>query len=277
MSWDEQDYGRAQGEERPRDAKIDAAKKLVLEFLSNHTGVFYIKQLQVLLEGNFYHWIVGRAVGELIDEDAVGSQKVPLKNGKAVFLFKRSLRYRQRRIKKAVQVIQKYSLQEVSRGSGEWAENLFLVALMAHGFAFASRDISEQRNTKRYAGQEWPETMHQLDFIVARDGIAYGAEVKNTWDYIPPNELRVKQRMCEFLGLKPLFIWRYAPKSYMWKIIQGGGYGMIFKTHIFPPTHKALAEEISMVLRLECDCPRRIPDGILERFVKWHQKKALRT
>jgi hypothetical protein len=53
MSWDEQDYGTAQGEERARDAKIDAAKKLVLEFLSNNDGVFYIKQLQVYWKGFF--------------------------------------------------------------------------------------------------------------------------------------------------------------------------------------------------------------------------------
>jgi hypothetical protein len=273
VSWDDEDFGLTRETERPRDPKIDGAKKLVLDFLTKNEGVFYIKQLQVLLEGDYYHWIVGRAVGELLEERAIGSQEESLKTGKAVFLFRRGLRYRQRPIKTAKRIIEEYSLQEVSRGCGEWAENLFLVALMAHGFSFASSDIAEQRNTRRYADKQWSETMHQLDFIVARDGIVYGAEVKNTWDYIPPSELRLKQRMCEFFGIKPLFIWRFAPKSYMWEIIEGGGYGMIFKAHIFPPTQQKLVEKIKGVLNLECDCPRRIPDGILQRFVNWHVKK----
>lgn len=273
VSWEEDSPSEPPGE-RPRDRKIDEAKKLVLRFLSDNEGVFYIKQLQVLLEENFYHWIVGRAVGELIDDDAIGSQEVARKNGKAVFVFRKALRYRQRRIKKAVQVIEKFSAQEVARGCGESAENLFLVAFMAHGFAFASTDISEQRNTRKYAGKVWAATNHELDFIIARDGIAYGAEVKNTWDYIPRNEMRMKQLMCRFLGVKPLFIWRFAPKNYMWEIIKGGGYGMIFKTHIFPSTHKALVEEIKSVLDLDCDCPRRIPDGILQKFVSWHKRSV---
>ena len=271
MSWDEEDWASPDQGERPRDRKIDGAKALISDFLSrNKRAVFYIKQLQVLLEGTYYHWIVGRAVGELIDEGAVGHQEVALKHGRAVFLFNRSLRYRQRQIRKVERIIDKYSQEEVSRGCGAWAENLFLVALMQHGFGFASKDVREQRNTRAYNGKEWTLTKHELDFIVARDGVAYGAEVKNTWDYIPPEELRLKQQMCEFLGIRPLFIWRFAPKSYMWEIIQSGGYGMIFKAHIFPPTHELLAREIRTVLGLECDAPRRIPDGILKRFVNWH-------
>lgn len=145
---------------------------------------------------------------------------------------------------------------------------------MQYGFGFGSAEVNEQRNTRSYGGKEWKETAHNLDFIMGRDGIVYGAEVKNTWDYIPPEELRIKQEMCEFLGVKPLFIWRFAPKSYMYEIIKRGGYGMIFKAHIFAPMDVALVRAIREVLGLECDSPSRIPDSILERFVKWHRNTA---
>ena len=81
------------------------------------------------------------------------------------------------------------------------------------------------------------------------DGVLYGVEVKNTLDYIPVEELNVKLEMCDFLGFKPLFIMRYAPKSYMKKIIDAG--------------------ETSLGLKV--DCPTRIADGTMERLVKAHQ------
>jgi len=73
VSWDDEGWERPVKGRSARDVKIDGAKQLVLDFLSkNNEGVFYIKQLQVLLEETYYHWIVGRAVGELIGERAIG-------------------------------------------------------------------------------------------------------------------------------------------------------------------------------------------------------------
>ncbi len=96
--WHEEEFGEEQ-EERARDSKIDEAREGVLELLEENNGsVYYIKQLQVLLEAKFYHWVVGRAIGELINEQAVGHEDAPLENGKATFLFHRSHRYRKRQI-----------------------------------------------------------------------------------------------------------------------------------------------------------------------------------
>ena len=44
-----------------------------------------------------------------------------------------------------------------------------------------------------------------LDRVFERDGIPYGAEIKNTLAYIDRGELHVKLRMCFYLGLRPLF------------------------------------------------------------------------
>jgi hypothetical protein len=249
VGWDETEQ---EGTWEPsRDTKIDEAKDRILTVMgAEDKRVFFIKQLQVMLEGEFYHWIVGRAVGELVEEKRIGHENVRLRHGKASFLYSRRHRYPRRQIRKAAELIERYSQEEVARGCGAWAENLFLVSLMQHGFRFASQEIEEQRGTRAFAGKEWTQTKHNLDFIVARDDVVYGAEVKNTWDYIPPEEMRVKLAICGYLGITPLFIWRFAPKSYMWEIIQAGGYGMIFKTHIFPPTHERLGREVRDMLGL---------------------------
>lgn len=270
MDWDDYEAGGSEEiQDHPRDPKIDQAKKRVRALLDeNDRSVFYIKQLQVLLEGDFFHWITGRAVGELVLEGSVGYEDAALAKGKARFVFNRAHRYRIRQISRAVQVIERYSSSEMARACGHWAENLFLVALAEHGF------MVHERNTNTWRGRAWTQSKHNLDFIVSRDGVTYGSEVKNTWDYIPPEEMRLKMTMCQWLGIRPLFIWRFAPKNYMYEIIQGGGYGLIFKAHIFPLGHGGLVQEIREALGLECDAPSRIPDGLLQRFEKWHRRVA---
>lgn len=269
MEWEQYEGEGEEEEGRRRDTKIDQAKAEIVAMLeANPETVYYIKQVQVLFEKEFFHWITGRAVGELIAEGTVGHEDVPLRHGKARFVFNTGHRYRVREIERAVSAIEAYSDSEMARACGHWAENTFLVALMERGFGL------EGRNSNEYKGRKWTETKHNLDFIVQRDSLVYGAEVKNTWDYIPGEEFRLKMKMCAFLGIRPLFIWRYAPKTYMFELIEQGGYGMIFKAHIFPLGHMGLVTEIREALGLECDSPARIPDGILDRFMKFHSRVA---
>jgi hypothetical protein len=103
-----------------------------------------------------------------------------------------------------------------------------------------------------------------------RDGVAYGVEIKNTLKYIPSDEFAVKLEMCRFLGLRPLFIMRFAPKSYNYQIIGAGGFSLIFKYQLYPFGQKAFADRVKEQLGLPVDCPVRISDGTIERFLKWH-------
>ena len=116
-------------------------------------------------------------------------------------------------------------------------------------------------------------TDHNLDFIVERDNIPYGCEVKNTLGYIDKEELLVKLDICDHLRIKPLFIMRISPKSYNYEIITRGGFALIFETQIYPFGHDGLIEKIAEILDLPVDCPRAIPDGIMNRFMKWHEKQ----
>jgi hypothetical protein len=50
--------------------------------------------------------------------------------------------------------------------------------------------------------------------------------------------------MCRAFGIRPLFILRYAPKSYINDIIRAGGYAMIFEWQLYPLGREALAQAI---------------------------------
>src|SRR5688572_33313155 len=67
------DHGGDWGEEesRPRDPQTDLAKADLLERIQAENRVFYVQQLQVLHERNYFHWITGRALRELIDEGRI--------------------------------------------------------------------------------------------------------------------------------------------------------------------------------------------------------------
>lgn len=111
----------------------------------------------------------------------------------------------------------------------------------------------------------------KLDFLFEKDGIYCGCEIKNTLSYIEKEELDIKMEMCEFFGVRPLFIMRFSPKTYNKSVIDRGGFFMIFEKQIYDLSQKALVEKITKELGLSADCPRAIPEGILERFRRWHE------
>ncbi len=265
-----------------RDPKTDEAKREVSQLLaSNRQSVFYVKQLQVKFESRFYHWITARAVKELVLEGSVGAEDVPLKvGGRARFIFARGHRYRSRQVERAVAIINRYSEPLMARACGDHAEQLFLTALAEYGFLCTGRNTREvwaiDNEGQRELRKAWTASGHTLDFIVERDGVSYGAEVKNTWDYIERDELETKLTMCGSLELRPLFIMRHSPKTYNYLVEQGGGYAMIFVAHIYPYLAGELVREIRETFGMPCDSPRRIPDSILQRFDRWHRKRRLR-
>lgn len=257
-------------EGRPRDAKVDEAREELTRFFKEHAeGVYYLKQLEVFFEKCFFHWITAKAVNELIEDGLLGKDEIPLSKGtKVKFVFNKRYRDHKMPIRKSIEIIRQYSNPTIAIACGRQAEVLFFNALMNKGF------LSKEQEVNEYSGKKWTETEHDLDFIIEKDNIVYGCEVKNKWDYIERDELTIKLRICDFLGVKPLFIMRYSPKTYTWEIIQRGGYTMIFETQIYPFGQKELVEKMKEVLGLPVDCPRAIPAGIIDRFMRWHKRNV---
>jgi hypothetical protein len=251
-----------------RDKEVHGAREALLEFiLQNKDSVFYMKQLEVMFEKKFFHWITANAINELIGGELMMAEEMLAENTRIKFVFHKGLRYYKRQIEKTIDIVRKYSTPKIARAAGRQAEVLFFNALTNRGFRSHGQDISE------YKGKKWTKTGNNLDFILEGDSIVYGCEVKNTLDYIDKEELMIKLDMCNHLRIKPLFIMRFAPKTYNYEIIQRGGFALLYEAQIFPFGYDELVNEIKTVLKLPVACPRAIPDGIIQRFLKWHQKQ----
>ena len=128
------------------------------------------------------------------------------------------------------------------------------------------------RETRSFGGRIWDRSDHDLDFIFERDGLAYGVEVKNTLGYMDYKELTVKVELCRQLGLRPVFVVRMMPKSWMYDLIEAGGFGLILKYQLYPWTHRELGRHVARELGLPIDAPRAIQDGTMVRFLRWHER-----
>jgi hypothetical protein len=253
---------------RRRDRKVDEAKRDLLEIFERRPDdVFFGRQLEVAVEKEYFHWITDRALGEIVAEGSISSKKLPLRgNTKVRFYWRREKRYWKRQAEKVRKLILRYSEPGITRGIGRQAEMLFSEAMARFGFVTKAKDVNE------YQGRKWARSGRNLDRVFERDGIEYGAEIKNTLDYIDEDELGEKLDMCHFFGV-PLFIMRASPKSYNWRVIEQGGFVMLYDFQFFPWGHDELVKEIRDTLGLPVDCPMAVEDGTIQRFVKWHRRK----
>jgi hypothetical protein len=236
---------------------VDGAKQELSQlFAARPLDVFYERQLQVLLEDRYFHWITSKALRELVGEGRLRTEIVDLgfeadsagaiypgdwnMGANVRFFWGVRNRYRQ-------------------------AEMLFDAALPKAGFLPIGENVNE------YRGKKWTRSGHNLDRIFERDGVGYGAEIKNRLRYIDSSTLKVKLEMCEVLGLKPLFIARMMPKIYNYEVIHNrGGYDLLFKYQLYPFHMVEFAATLRDQLGLPVDCPSAVQRGTIDRFLRWH-------
>jgi hypothetical protein len=260
--------------------------------------IFYERQLQVLFEKrgragpyltqDFFHWITARALEELVAEGKIKSVTVPLNEPvttaavtgtelleaggtKIRFFWPKRARYVTREAEAIRKLVLEFSHTEFGRALGHQAETMFDAALPRKGF------VPTGWNVRAYGGREWTETGHDLDRVFERDGTAYGVEIKNTLDYIDRDELEINLRLCAHLGLTPLFIMRWAPKSYNKMIIDAGGFALLFEYQLYPHGQETFAKRVRETLGLPVDSPAAIADGTVQRFLRWHEEQLEST
>jgi hypothetical protein len=255
-----------------RDIKIDDAETAILEFFAqNREEVFYERQLTVIFERSFFHWITVKALLELAAGGSINSQMLELVPGVPIrFFWARGNRYWRRQASRVTSLVRRFSENAFIHAIGFQGEILVDAALPLAGFAQVAR------NARSFGDKTWLATGHNLDRIVEREGIHYGVEIKNTLPYIPREEFRIKLEICRHLGLTPLFVSRMAPKNYNHEIIELGGVSWILGTQFYPFGHQELATSVRNQLRLPVDCPARIEDGAVIRLLKalaWQSRK----
>ena len=200
--FDDYDGEFEQPGEKPRDSKVDEAKAALLAqyFPDDSRAVYYGRQLEVALEREFFHWITKRALNELAQEGSIKFIEESTEHHRAHFYWSLRHRYPRRQIKDTLSIIAEFSNPVFTRALGHQGE-----ALADAGFARIGFRI-RQTKVREVDGRAWPDSRHDLDRLVERDGIRYGVEIKNQLGYIDQTEFAIKLSMCEYLGVRPLFI-----------------------------------------------------------------------
>jgi len=265
---DEDAYAEEE-EQRPRDVAIDAATARVRTFFAQSPHrLFYSTQIETSLEREFFHWITGKALLELSSAGEVTRIPEIVQENLVNFYAHPSHRYFRRELTTMKGLLTRIFDPEFARAVGLHGELMFDAALGRHGFR------AEARSANSWQGNVWTKTGHNLDRIVTRDQRGYGVEVKNTQGYISRDELQTKLDLSNHLGLTPLFIMRFAPKSYIHDINQRGGFALLFEDQMYPFGHAALVAEVQKTLGLKILSPRDVKDGDMQRLLNWHDRQA---
>lgn len=258
-------------DERPPDPKQSEAREELAKFFdARKERVFFSRQVEVMFEGQYFHWVTNRAIRDLRASKQLEGETRELKSGGTInLLWHKSYRYYRRAAGKLVELVEAYSDPNITAALGSQAELLVL-----DGFA-RGQFVTTGRNVKHRGEKIWSETGHDLDFIFERDSMAYGVEVKNMLGYMEYQEFEAKIRLCEFLGITPMFVVRMMPKSWIKELVDRGGFALLFKYQLYPLTHRELARKVAEELGLPVSAPKAIEDGTMGRFFKWHARRVL--
>lgn len=251
------------------EARVEARKEIGKIFSSYKEGVFFSRQIEIWLEDKYFHWISNKAIRELMAlRIIVGEERKLRTGGRIHLLWNPSYRYYKREAAKVVNLVEEYADPNISAAIGLHGESMVL-----EGFA-RNEFVMKGKNVRRFGSKEWTSSEHNMDFIFERDGLAYGLEVKNTLGYMDHKEFQLKIKLCKYLGIRPVFVARMLPKTWMKEVIDSNGFGLILKYQLYPWTHRELAKRVAKEFRLPIDAPRAIADGTMARFMKWHRRQV---
>ncbi len=121
-------YEEESPEGRPRDVKIDEARASLEKFFNQQDReVFHGKQVEVLFEKTFFHWITSKALDEMVKEGKIiGSEEMPLLGKTRVkFVFNKKYRDRKLEMRDHLRVVRGYSTPPLPGDCGRQAEIMF--------------------------------------------------------------------------------------------------------------------------------------------------------
>jgi hypothetical protein len=248
----------------PDSVEARARAVLLTYFIDNPERVFYSRQLEVIFERQFFHWITNRALRGLIEEKHVVMEERRLDIGSTIKLvWHKSYRFYKRSADGVFDLVNRYTNSATDGTLGMQGEHLVLAAFARNRFVLEGEEIND------YAGIKWTDSNHDLDFVFSRDGFGYGVEVKNTLGYLDVDEFVVKIRLARHLGIRPVFAVRALPRTWIEALARAGGFALVMGYQFYPWTHKSLADDIRASLDLPVDTPKRIEAGTMKRLEDW--------
>lgn len=232
--------------------------------LCNPLAPYHRKQIEIIFESKYQHWVTDRAVTSLIQEGFLREQPFQLPTIGLNFVCRHDRKNIARATKERAEIVRAYSAPNISKGTGDQAEFWCLHLFRSNSFNIVGR------KTKVYQGIMWTKTLHDLDFIVEKDGIVYGVEVKNWFPYVDDDLYDIKLEICAHLGIRPLFFFRMSSYQQIDKAKNQDGRVLIFKSKIFPPGNEKLVRNIWNKMRLPVSIWQDVPPPIVRNLLAYH-------
>lgn len=228
--------------------------------------------IQVRLEDNHLLWKVSYSLEKLENLGILNSVTHEIPNSKkAKFYFATKLlkisnkNEIEKKIRSSAYWINRYSDPKITSMLGEHLRNLVVSELRAHGFK-----IKEGKDLRTYRKKNWEKSKEGLDIIAKNSAkkLAIGVEVKNML-YLPPKkEIESKIKMCETLGLTPIFACRWI-KPYKKEISAKGGFAWQFKYQLYPLGQKPFVEIIRKRFQLPLQVRGELPKNAVKKLELW--------
>jgi hypothetical protein len=106
-----------------------ARARLLAHFEDNPERVFYSRQLEVLFEGEYFHWLTNRAVRRLVKEGRIHTETRQLSTGAEMkLLWHRRYRFYRRAADEVYKLVDKYTTAATDGALGLQGEHLVLAA-----------------------------------------------------------------------------------------------------------------------------------------------------
>lgn len=250
------------------------AEAAILETISQQQ-VVTDRELKVRLERKFFPWVVGRVVNRLIEEGHVRLVHPPGRKGgmgtpdnlDASADYERLLNLMLK--KKRVSVYVNSLLTRVSP-AGFFAEEVFESAFNLLRFKIHGTEVSEFKGKKvtGVPGRQAPN----LDFVIEKDDVIYGVDVKNwiKYEFDSIQEVMSKVNLAVQLEVVPFICARYIDKDTFFKVVNTPGVVYSYETLILPPEFQTLAEEARSLLGYPVFVGEILPKHKLEFIKKLH-------
>jgi hypothetical protein len=252
------------------------AESAILETISQQQ-VVTDRELKVRLERRFFPWVVGRTLNRLIEKGYVRIVHPPGRKGGMGtpdnFYLDKSADY-ERLLKlilrkKRVSVYVNSLLTKLSP-AGFFAEEVFESAFSSLRFKIHGTNVSEFRGRKvvGVSGKQPPD----LDFVIEKDKIVYGVDIKNwiKYEFDSIDEVKRKVDVAVQLRITPFICARYVDKDTFFKVVSMPGIVYSYETLILPPEFQTLAEEARSLLGYPVLVGEALPQFKLDFIKKLH-------
>ena len=253
MEW-HNDHDGFKGNEVDKD--IEKVKPLIEDIILQQK-VVTDRELKVRLESKFFPWIVSRALesmqkGGMIDVVGYAGRRGIRKRAPDFFYVAYGADYnsiveilsKKRQVTRDVNAI-----LTAQAPAGFHAEDLFQNAFISLGFNILGRDVSEFKG-KVVSGIQG-KTLPDLDFVIEKDNVIYGVDVKNWIRYERDSRFDIirKVSLAKQLDIVPFIVARYVDRDTMYtEIIEKGGICYPYQMLLIPSTYESLAREAVSLL-----------------------------